>query len=48
MYVSSQYVYYVNLQISNSPCQDGNARFTTINLKILSDQVWIMFMLITL
>ena len=29
----------VGLILSDPPCDDGNARFTTVHLKVLSDQV---------
>ena len=28
---------------SDPPCKDGNARFTTVHIKALSDQAWIRF-----
>ena len=31
----------VSVVLSDPPCKDGNAWFTTVPLKALSDQVWI-------
>ena len=33
----------VSVISSDPPCKDGNARFTTVLLKALSDQVWIRY-----
>ena len=33
----------VSVISSNPPCKDGNARFTTVPLKALCDQVWVRY-----
>ena len=33
----------VSVILSDPPCKDANARFTTVPLKALSDQVWIRY-----